>query len=137
MSAFAESRLESNIAAKIGGVLYVVWGALHLIAAWGIHVLAVSVPSGLTYGRLEQAAWNLAVFALLAMVLGATLNWRNDKLGYWINLIVVAVVDFGFVIFVIVPGYVSASAAALVGPIVYVIAASFSTIGLRLSRPLN
>ena len=55
MSAFAESRLESNIAAKIGGVLYVVWGALHLIAAWGIHVLAASVPSGLTYGRLEQA----------------------------------------------------------------------------------
>jgi len=137
MSAFAESRLESNIAAKIGGVLYVVWGALHLIAAWGIHVLAVSVPSGLTYGRLEQAAWNLAVFVLLAMVLGATLNWRNDKLGYWISLIVVAVVDCGFVIFVIVPGYVSGSAASLAGPIIYVIAAIVSTIGLRLSRPLK
>jgi hypothetical protein len=137
MSAFVESRLESKVAAKIGGVLYVVWGVLHLIAAWGIHVLAASVPSGLTYGRLEQAAWNLAVFALLAMVLGVALNWKNDKIGYWINLIVVGVVDLGFVIFVIVPGYVSASAASLAGPIVYLTAAIFSTMGLRLSRPLN
>jgi hypothetical protein len=99
--------------------------------------LRLDLRLGCFAGRLEQAAWNLAVFALLAMVLGVTLNWRNDKLGYWINLIVVAVVDLGFVILVIVPGYVSASAASLAGPIIYVIAAIFSTVGLRLSRPLN
>jgi hypothetical protein len=132
MSTLAESRSEGNIAAKIGGALYVAWGALHLVAAWGIHVLALSLPSGISYGRMEQASWNLAVFALLAMVLGVSLNWRNDKTGYWINLVVVAVVDLGFVLLVVVPGYVPVSVGSLAGPIVYVVAAIFSTIG-RLS----
>jgi hypothetical protein len=134
MSTLAESRSDGNIAAKIGAILYVVWGTLHLLAAWGIHVLAASLPTGMAYGRMEQAAWNLALFALLAMVLGISLNWRNDKLGYWINLIVVAVVDVGFIIFIVVPGYVPASVASLAGPIVYVASAIFSTVGRMSSR---
>jgi hypothetical protein len=137
MSTLAESRSEGNIAAKIGGALYVVWGALHLVAAWGIHVLAVSLPPGISYGRMEQASWNLAVFALLAMALGVSLNWRNDKAGYWINLVTVAVVDLGFVLLIVIPGYVPVSVAALAGPIVYVVAAIFSTIGRLLSRRIR
>ena len=132
MSTLAESHSEGNIAAKIGGALYVAWGALHLVAAWGIRVLAVSLPPGISYGRMEQASWNLAVFALLAMALGVSLNWRNDKAGYWINLVVVAVVDLGFVLLIVIPGYVQVSVGALAGPIVYIVAAIFSTIG-RLS----
>jgi hypothetical protein len=132
MSTLAESRSVGNIAAKIGGAVYVAWGMLHLVAAWGIHVLAASLPPGIAYGRMEQAAWHLAVFALLAMVLGVSLNWRNDQLGYWINLVVVALVDLGFVLLIVVPGYVPVSAGSLAGPIVYVVAAVFSTIG-RLS----
>jgi uncharacterized membrane protein YhiD involved in acid resistance len=81
---------------------------------------------------MEQASWNLAVFALLAMALGVSLNWRNDKAGYWINLVVVAVVDLGFVLLIVIPGYVQVSVGALAGPIVYIVAAIFSTIG-RLS----
>lgn len=132
MSTLAESRSEANIAAKIGGALYVAWGALHLVAAWGIHVLAVSLPPGLAYGRMEQAGWHLAIFALLTMTLGISLNWRNDQVGYWINLLVVAAVDLGFVLLIVVPGYVPVSLGSLAGPIVYVVAAVFSTIG-RLS----
>jgi hypothetical protein len=132
MSMPAESSSGGNIAAKIGAALYVVWGALHLVAAWGIHSLAASLPPGIAYARMEQASWNLAVFALLAMALGICLNWRNDKAGYWINLIVVAVVDLGFVLLVVVSGYVPVSVGALAGPVVYIVAAIFSTIG-RLS----
>lgn len=134
MSTLAESRLDGNIAAKIGGVLYVIWGAQHLVAAWGIHVLAASLPKGMAYGRMEQAAWNLALFALLAVALGISLNWRNDRLGYWINLIMVAAVDVGFIILIVAPGYVPASVASLAGPIVYVAAAIFSTAGRMSSR---
>jgi FtsH-binding integral membrane protein len=132
MSTLAESRSEGNVAAKIGGALYVAWGALHLVAAWGIHVLAASLPPGIAYGRMEQAGWHLAVFALLAMALGISLNWRNDRAGYWINLVVVAAVDVGFVLLLVVPGYIPVSVGSLAGPIVYVVAAVFSTIG-RLS----
>ena len=133
MSTLAELRSDGNIAAKIGGALYVAWGALHLVAAWGIHVLAVSLPPGISYGRMEQASWNLAVFALFAMAVGISLNWRNDKAGYWINLVVVAVVDLGFVLLIVVPGYVPVSVGSLAGPIVYVAAAIFSTLGRRYS----
>jgi hypothetical protein len=128
----SESRSAGNIAAKIGGALYVVWGVLHLVAAWGIHVLAASLPPGVAYGRMEQAGWHLAVFALLAMALGVSLNWRDDRAGYWINLIVVAAVDMGFVLILVVPGFIPVSAGSLAGPAVFVIAAVFSTIG-RLS----
>jgi hypothetical protein len=79
----------------------------------------------------EWPAWNLAVIALLAIVLAVTLNWRNDRIGYWINVIMVGVVDLGFLILIVMPGYIPASLAALAGPIVYVFAAIFSTIGLR------
>jgi hypothetical protein len=129
MSTLAGSRPDGNIAAKIGGALYVAWGALHLVAAWGTHILAASLPPGISYGRMEQASWNLAVFALFAMALGVSLNWRNDKTGYWINLVVVAVVDLGFVLLIVVPGHVSVSVSSFAGPIVYVVAAIFSTIG--------
>lgn len=132
MSTLAESRSEGNIAAKIGGAVYVAWGVLHLVAAWGIHVLAASLPPGIAYGRMEQACWHLVIFALLTMALGISLNWRNDKAGYWINLVVVAAVDLGFILLLVVPGYIAASVGSLAGPIVYVVAAVFSTIG-RLS----
>ena len=132
MSTRAELRSDGNIAAKIGGALYVAWGALHLVAAWGIHVLAVSLPPGISYGRMEQASWNLAVFALFAMAVGiGELAQRQGRLldkpcrG--------AVVDLGFVLLIVVPGYVPVSVGSLAGPIVYVAAAIFSTLGRRFS----
>jgi hypothetical protein len=94
---------------------------------WGPAV--VSLTQGQSYPTQYQ---NLAVFALLAMALGVSLNWRNDKAGYCINLVVVAVVDLGFVLLIVIPGYLQVSVGALAGPIVYIVAAIFSTIG-RLS----
>ncbi|QQN62298.1 hypothetical protein JIR23_22270 [Bradyrhizobium diazoefficiens] len=135
MSVLAHASVQKNICARIGAALYVIWGVLHLLASWGIHALAATIPSGLAYARMEQAAWNLAVFAVLAIVLALALNWRNDRIGYWINLIVVGVVDLGFVVLIVMPGYVPASLTSLAGPILFVIAATFSTIGLRSARP--
>jgi hypothetical protein len=55
---------------------------------------------------------------------------RNNRIGYWLNIVIVDVVDPGYVLLVIVPGYAPASPAALAGPITYLIAATFSTAGL-------
>ena len=128
----------SNHLARIGAILFVVWGLLHLVAAHGIYQLASTFRSDLPNGRLVQAAWNLAVFSLQAMVIAVLLNWRNNTIGYWCNVIVVGIVDAGFVLLLIVPGYVAPSAAAFAGPVIYVVAATFSTLGyLHRSRVLQ
>jgi len=57
--------------------------------------------------------------------LGAT-----DRIGFSLNIIVIGAVDTGYVMLLIVPGYLPASFVALAGPIVYVIGAMFSTAGL-------
>jgi hypothetical protein len=116
--------------ARIGAALYVGWGVLHLIAARGIYELASSIPGGPAHARLEQGGLDLGLFAVQAMAVAVLLNWRNDRIGYWLNIIVVGAVDLGYVVLVIVPGYVPASLVAFAGPIIYVIGAMFSTAGL-------
>jgi hypothetical protein len=117
--------------ARIGAALYVGWGALHLIAARGIYELASSIPDGLVRARLEQGGLDLGLFAVQAMGVAVLLNWRNDRIGYWLNITVVAAVDLGYVVLVIVPGHVPASLIAFAGPLIYVIGAMFSTAGLQ------
>ena len=116
--------------ARIGAALYVGWGVLHLIAACGIYELASSIPDGSAHARLEQGGLDLGLFAVQAMAVAVLLNWRNDRIGYWLNIIVIAAVDLGYVVLVILPGYVPASLIAFAGPIIYVIGAIFSTAGL-------
>jgi hypothetical protein len=117
------------LAARLATAFYVGWGLLHLIAARGIYDLASTVPEGLARARLEQGAWNLALFALQAMAVATLLNWHNNRIGYWLNIIIVGVVDLLYVLLLIVPGYIPASLAAWAGPITYLIAATFSTAG--------
>jgi len=116
--------------ARVGAALYVGWGVLHLIAARGIYELASSIPDGLAHARLKQGGLDLGLFAVQAMAVAVVLNWRNDRIGYWLNIIVVGAVDLGYVVLVIVPGYVPASLIPFAGPIIYVIGAMFSTAGL-------
>jgi hypothetical protein len=73
---------------------------------------------------------DLGLFAVQAMAVAVLLNWRNDRIGYWLNINVVGAGDLGYVALVIVPGYVPASLIAFAGPVIYVIGAMFSTAGL-------
>jgi hypothetical protein len=78
--------------ARIGAVLYVLWGLVHYNAAYGVYQFAQSTPLTIEYGRLEQLAFYLASFATAGIVL-ATLNWRNSPLGFWCNAVIVGVGD--------------------------------------------
>jgi hypothetical protein len=80
--------------------LYVGWGVMHLIAARGIYEFASSIPDGLVHARLEQGGLDLALFAVQAMGVAVLLNWRNDRIGYWLNIIVVGAVDLGYIVLV-------------------------------------
>jgi len=117
------------ILARIGAVLYVLWGILHLVAAYKVYALGQTLEKGLVQGRMYQDAWNLLFFAFFCIVVAVLYNWKNSKTGYWLNLIVVSVVDIGFILTILMPRYLPLMPGAL-GPILWLLALAFSTLGL-------
>ena len=113
---------------RIGAVMYVIWGVLHLNAALKVYQLGDALDPGMVQGRLFQSAWNLLFFAVVAIVVAVLFNWRNSRIGYWINLITVSVTDIGFILFILVAGYLSLWPGVL-GPVFWVLGAIFATIG--------
>ncbi len=74
-----------------------------------------------------QAAYHLAFFGIIAVAIGIRWNWRNSAMGYWINIVMLAVVDLGFVFIVFLPHLPFWP--AVLGPLFWVLAAIFSTVG--------
>ena len=119
----------SNIFAKLGSITYVLWGILHIEAARKVYVLGQTLDVGMVQGRIFQDAWNLLFFAIFGIVIAIFLNWKNSRLGYWLNLSVVSAGDIGYIVFVLVPGYVPFMPGAL-GPILWLLAVVFSTVAI-------
>ena len=115
---------------KLGAVMYVIWGLLHLKAAQLTWQLGSSLDPGLVQARVYQDAYSLLFFSIATIAIALLYNWRNDKTGYWINLIVVSIVDIGFVWLVLAPGLIPLFPGVL-GPVFWVMAAIFSTIAYR------
>jgi hypothetical protein len=115
---------------KIGATSYIIWGLLHIGAAMDEFRLGSTLEPGLVQGKINQGAWDLLFFALFAIVVAVKYNWKNESLGYWLNLIVVSAADIGFIIFVLLPGHV-ALFPGILGPIFWIGGAVFSTLGLR------
>ncbi|MDH3647018.1 MAG: hypothetical protein OER80_09615 [Gammaproteobacteria bacterium] len=118
-----------NLFAKLGAVTYILWGLLHLQAARLVYLLGQTLEPGIVQGRVYQDAWNLLFFALFGIVVAIFLNWKNSRLGYWLNLTVVSAADIGFIIAVLVPGYVPLVPGGL-GPVLWIVALIFSTLGI-------
>jgi hypothetical protein len=116
--------------AKPGAISYVVWGLLHIVAAFEEFTLGRSLEPGLVQGKINQGAWDLLFFALFAIVVAVKYNWRNDTLGYWLNLIVVSAADIGFIIFVLLPGH-AAWFPGILGPVFWTAGVIFSTVGIK------
>ncbi len=118
------------IFAKIGAGLYVIWGLLHIQAAYEAFILGTTINQGIIQGKIFQDAWNLLFFALFSIVIASRFNWKNSVLGYWLNLAVVSMADIGFVVFVLIPGNVTFFPGVL-GPVFWIAAAIFSSIGAK------
>ncbi|WP_146606033.1 hypothetical protein [Mesorhizobium kowhaii] len=116
----------SKWAARIGAVFYILWGIFHLMAAQAVNGLA-GQADGMIRARLQQDAFYLLAFALAAIVIAVLLNWRNDRRGYWLNAVLLAVADIPFVIFVLMPGLIPPWP-GLAGPLLWVIAFVLTTI---------
>src|SRR5580698_4787483 len=123
-----------NLTAKLGATLYVCWGLLHFTAAYGVYKLAQNSPPTVAQGRLMQTAFYLAVFALTAIVLALTLNWRNDRFGFWVNGVMVGIADIPFILFVLIPGYAQWWP-GLLGPALWIAALVFTAVARLGSAP--
>ena len=122
-----------NLFAKLGAITYVLWGLLHIEAARRVYMLGQTLDPGMVQGRIYQGAWNLLFFALFGIVVAVIWNWRNSRLGYWLNLVVVSAGDIGFILFVLLPGYIPLVPGGL-GPLLWVLALVFSTLGILNAR---
>tara|TARA_B100001013_G_scaffold209836_1_gene127545 strand:- start:98 stop:487 length:390 start_codon:yes stop_codon:yes gene_type:complete len=125
-----------NIFAKVGAVAYVMWGILHIQAARLVFLLGGSLEPGMVQGRIYQDAFSLLFFAIFGIAVAVWLNWQNSRLGYWLNLVVISAADIGFIVYVLLPGYVPLVPGGL-GPLLWVVAIIFSTLGILKSKPIN
>ena len=115
---------------KIGAALYLLWGLLHIKAAIATYQLGATLEPGLVQGRVYQDAWNLVFFAISVSVIAVVLNWRNSRLGFWLNLGIASVTDIGFIIHVLMPGYIP-MIPGIAGPILWVFAVIFTAAAIR------
>ena len=141
----------TKYAHKIGAFFYVLWGLFHVIIGvvlfhklatlGGFGVISATasalppdqiphVTSAALNGILGQYSWNIFWPGLFAIIVALCLNWKNSLVGYWYNLIVVSLIDTGFVFAILLPGYITLRD-GLPGPIFWLLAIIFSTIGIR------
>jgi len=116
------------IYARIGTVFYILWGLLHLVAAKKVYLLGHALESGMVQGRIYQDAFYLLFFAIFGIVVAVKFNWKNSKLGYWLNFVVVSFADIGFIV-VLMPAYLPLIP-GLIGPILWLVALTLTTIGM-------
>lgn len=119
------------LTARVGALCYAAWGIFHCKVALDIWRLGAT-EAGLAQGRLYQLAAYMLTIALFVLVIGLWRNWRNDRLGYWMNLIVAGWADSIWVAVVVLPGYVD-PIRGFVPPAIFVAGALLTTIARRIS----
>lgn len=107
--------------ARAGAVCYVLWGLLHYTATLNVFHIGSSVPPTMVQGRLYQDALYIFSFATAGIVLAITLNWRNSRLGAWLNALIIGVADVPFIVYVLLPGYMPLWP-GLLGPLLWICA---------------
>lgn len=134
--------------ARIGAVFYGLWGLLHVVG--GSAILAATLGGGPAAGFafyeqsggdftplagaiLAMNSFTIAWVGALVLVVAATMNWRNDRKGFLLNLVLAGLMDVALVVFLLAPGFVTLGDAML-GIGLLLIAATFSCLGLLQQR---
>lgn len=117
------------LAARLGALCYAAWGIFHCKVAWDIARLA-QTERGLAQGRLYQLCAYMLTIAISVLVVGLWRNWRNDRLGYWLNVCVAGLADGIWVAVVVLPGYVD-PLRGFVPPAIFLAGAALTSVALR------
>ena len=122
-----------NIYARAGAVVYVLWGILHVEAARRVYELGQTLDPGMIQARIFQDAWNLLFFAVFGIVVAVVYNWKNSRMGFWLNATVISAGDIGFILALLIPGYLPWVPAGL-GPLLWIIALALTYAGLKSNK---
>jgi hypothetical protein len=121
--------------ARVGAVFYGLWGVVHIYAAYDYFKFANSVQPLAASARLNLLAAYLGSAGVATIVIAAKSNWRNQALGYWLNLTIVSIMDIFYIAFVVIPTDLPVLE-AWTGPALWIAAVITSTIGfLRRGQP--
>ncbi len=112
--------------ARLGACCYAIWGIFHCKVAWDIFTLGRE-QAGLVQGRLYQLAAYMLTIALFVLVVAVRRNWRNDRTGYLLNLVVAGWADGIWLLVVVAPGYVS-PLRGLLPPAIFLLGAVLTTV---------
>lgn len=114
------SNVQSSLL-KLAAILWVIWGLVHMLAGFivipadasaGFAAIADAIPAEdlqadyhpAVGGILNQHAWNL-LWGGFATVVGAAFIWRRNTTAIWVTAMVGGLLDFGYFVFVDLPGY--------------------------------
>ena len=142
--------MKTNIYAKVGAVLYVLWGIIHILG--GLSLLAIAKGEGVNafFAEIASAsplespveessviasvaashAFNLFWMGLMCCIVAIEGNFKNKRYAYWVNMGIAGFADIGLIVFSLAPGHLSL-AEGLLGPSLWVLAAIFTTIALK------
>ena len=119
---------------KIGAVFYGLWGLWHIQVVTKMFGFASSqMETGILQARIYQGAFHILWFAIAAIAIAILFNWRNSTIGYWTNLITIGWTEVGLLLFFILPGYFPWLPTGFVGPLLWIFAVLFSTLGYFLN----
>ena len=110
--------LKAHVTARIGALCYVAWGMFHVYVAYDIYRLGLPLR-GIAQGRMDQLAAYMLSLSLFVIGVGVLLNWRNSRIGFWLNLCVAGWADGVWVLVVVLPGYVGL-ARGLIPPAIFI-----------------
>ena len=122
----------ARVCTLLGASFYLLWAALHIQAGLAVVRLGDKTAAGMTQGRIYQDAWTLLVAAGVVIAASGLAIWRRPRAAYWVNLAVATVTDVGFIVFILLPGYMPLWP-GLQGPVSWILGALFATVGIVLS----
>lgn len=115
--------MKPRISFRVAGVLWAMWGLLHLLAGLSVVTTFSSEVAGVPESvmlrvmgdeipfhvrrTLAEHSFNNAWFGLVVAV-GSVLVWKGSRLGVFLCTIVGGLAHLGFTIFLVVPGYSNA-----------------------------
>lgn len=136
---------------RFGAICYALWGILHILggaailatlqtdggaaalAMFGTALAPEALPassSTVVDGLMAYHSFNIVWFGIVVTIVAVRLNWVNSLAGYWINLILVSLVDLGLFFTQVFPGRIAVGD-AMIGAILWIPAAIFSTIAIN------
>lgn len=115
---------------KVGAIFYGLWGFWHFqVVTKMFEFASTQMETGILQARIYQGAFHILWFAVSAIAIAIIFNWRNSRLGYWANLIMIGWTEVGLFLFFVLPGYFLWLPTGFIGPLLWIFAVLFSTLG--------